>query len=367
MATRYNSYDSRSSTSSYLSDPASSSIELKPQNQPTSSSRAIIKSKPSTAATKTNKNSNTNLANMVKKFMEKKSSSSSRAVGLVIPSDVIAEDLKKTARKGGNFGGLQRKLFGGKIENEKKSEVKALPLREVKGGGGNNNVNARTLAMVLRSERELLNANKEQGIEISQLKMLLQEKNNEVEKLKNLCLKQREEIKALKSAKLFPDHATDCHLKQGSELKQVIPSLQRQVTSLTGHLQSLAQDLAEVKAEKYSARTGMIMRHGTCPRTPSYDHEEPANSLEFSSEDVTTPGSPDDLFLKDLNPCLTPFSVKKKTTKEFEASSYDSPELDDESFCMNSVETGSSRIARPIRKSDESKRTYGKQMLHKVL
>lgn len=186
MATRYNSYDSRSSTSSYLSDPASSSIELKPQNQPTSSSRAIIKSKPSTAATKTNKNSNTNLASMVKKFMEKKSSSSSRAVGLVIPSDVIAEDLKKTARKAGNFGGLQRKLFGGKIENEKKSEVKALPLREVKGGGGNNNVNARTLAMVLRSERELLNANKEQGIEISQLKMLLQEKNNEVSYIYNI-------------------------------------------------------------------------------------------------------------------------------------------------------------------------------------
>lgn len=186
MATRYNSYDLRSSTSSYLSDPASSSFELKPQNQPTSSSRAIIKSKPSTAATKTNKNNNTNLANMVKKFMEKKSSSSSRAVGLVIPSDVIAEDLKKTARKGGNFGGLQRKLFGGKIENEKKSEVKALPLREVKGGGGNNNVNARTLAMVLRSERELLNANKEQCIEISQLKMLLQEKNNEVSYIYNI-------------------------------------------------------------------------------------------------------------------------------------------------------------------------------------
>lgn len=35
----------------------------------------------------------------------------------------------------------------------------------------------------------------------------------------------------------------------------------------------------QVKAEKYSARTGMIMWHGTCPRTPSYDHEEPANSL----------------------------------------------------------------------------------------
>lgn len=38
--------------------------------------------------------------------------------------------------------------------------------------------------------------------------------------------------------------------KQGSELKQakqLIPNLQRQVTSLTGQLQSLAEDLAEVE------------------------------------------------------------------------------------------------------------------------
>ena len=37
--------------------------------------------------------------------------------------------------------------------------------------------------------------------------------------------------------------------KQGSELKQakqVIPALQQQVSSLTGQLQSLAEDLAEV-------------------------------------------------------------------------------------------------------------------------
>lgn len=71
--------------------------------------------------------------------------------------------------------------------------------------------------------------------------------------MKDLCLKQREEIKALKSAILFPD-AMNSHLqelleKQGSELKQakqVIPTLQRQVTSLTGQLQTLAEDLAEV-------------------------------------------------------------------------------------------------------------------------
>lgn len=75
----------------------------------------------------------------------------------------------------------------------------------------------------------------------------------QVEKLKDLCLNQREEIKALKSAILFPD-AMNSQLqelleKQGSELKQakqVIPSLQRQVTSLTDQLQFLAEGLAEV-------------------------------------------------------------------------------------------------------------------------
>lgn len=71
--------------------------------------------------------------------------------------------------------------------------------------------------------------------------------------MKDLCLKQREEIKSLKSAVLFPDvmnsQLHDLLEKQGSELKQakqLIPSLQRQVTSLTGQLQCLAEDLAEV-------------------------------------------------------------------------------------------------------------------------
>lgn len=77
--------------------------------------------------------------------------------------------------------------------------------------------------------------------------------NEKVEKLKDLCLKQREEIKALKNAILFPDvmnsQLQDVLEKQGSELKQakqLIPTLQRQVTSLTGQLQCLAEDLAEV-------------------------------------------------------------------------------------------------------------------------
>jgi len=75
----------------------------------------------------------------------------------------------------------------------------------------------------------------------------------QVEKLKDLCLKQREEIKALKSAILFPDEMNSqlqvLLEQQGSELKQarqVIPTLQRQISSLTGQLQSLSEDLAEV-------------------------------------------------------------------------------------------------------------------------
>lgn len=71
--------------------------------------------------------------------------------------------------------------------------------------------------------------------------------------MKDLCVKQREELKALKDAILFPD-VMNSQLqvlleKQGFELKQakqVIPCLKKQVTSLTGQLQCLAEDLAEV-------------------------------------------------------------------------------------------------------------------------
>ncbi|KAK7844479.1 hypothetical protein CFP56_010784 [Quercus suber] len=333
---------------------------------------------------------------MVKKFMEKKpSSSSSKAVKMVIPSDVIAEDLKKTARKGTSFKGLHKKLFGAgngnettAFESKKKKEVKALT--EVKE-------NTRTLAMVLRSERELLGMNKEQEMEISQLKFMLEEKSTEVEKLKDLCLKQREEIKALKSAILFPD-VLNSQLqglleKQNSELKQakqLIPTLQRQVTSLTGQLQYLAEDLAErltiileqVKADKHSARA-CFQHHGSSPRTPIYDLEQASNSLDFSSGDPTTPGSPDDMFLKDVNPCLTPYCAKSKS-KEFEATGYDSPEdeflfennmeigfnsrvrkMSKSSDCCQNANTGST-MARAARRSDETKCTYGKQMHHKL-
>ncbi|KAL2475768.1 hypothetical protein Adt_36504 [Abeliophyllum distichum] len=197
-------------------------------------------------------------------------------------------------------------------KGERKSSKKALT--EVKG-------NTRTLAMVLRSERELLSLSKEHEEQIAEFKLLLAEKNREVEKLKDLCLKQREEIKSLKNAVLFPDVMNSQFQKllekQGSEMKQakhLIPSLQRQVTSLTGQLQCLAEDLAEVKADKYSVK-GSSDNHFSSPRTPSYDQEEAANSWfdqEFSSGDYTTPDSPDDMFLKDLNPCPNTMLLQDK-------------------------------------------------------
>ncbi|KAF3671797.1 putative RNA-dependent RNA polymerase 6-like isoform X1 [Capsicum annuum] len=368
------------------------------------SSRSSTKSDPSsstdTSLIKIKKGSNgvgqtthqSNFTSMVKKFVEHKSSSSSKFLKkekkgdlkLVIPVDFIAEDLKKTAAKrGGGLSGLHKKLFkgstfsagGGVKKKEEGSGNKALT--EVKG-------NTRTLGMVLRSERDLLSMNKEQEDQIVELKLMLEEKNREVEKLKDLCLKQREEIKSLKNSILFPDvmnsQVQDLLEKQGSELrqaKQLIPNLQRQVTSLTGQLQCLAEDLAEVKADKYAIR-GSYDSFGS---DPGYDQEEAPNSLEFSSTDHTIPGSPDDMFLKDVNPCLTPYYAKTKS-KEFD--DFNSPDAKDlvknniqiyheasYNSCSRKLSKSSdsrqcsnagSKPTRAARRSDESKCTYGKQV-----
>ena len=63
--------------------------------------------------------------------------------------------------------------------------------------------------------------------------------------VKDLCLKQREEIKSLKSALLFPD-GMNSEMQELNEARQIIPNLQKQVLSLNGQLQCIAQDLAEV-------------------------------------------------------------------------------------------------------------------------
>lgn len=92
---------------------------------------------------------------------------------LVIAADFLAEDLKKVSgsKKTTPLTALHKKLFKGSKREDENSERKALT--EVKG-------NTRTLAMVLRSERELLNLNKEHEAQISELKLMLEEKNREV-------------------------------------------------------------------------------------------------------------------------------------------------------------------------------------------
>ncbi|KAK6149645.1 hypothetical protein DH2020_017170 [Rehmannia glutinosa] len=362
-ATRY----TNSLNSSTKSDPSSSS-EFHPSSR--DASRAL---------TKKNDATHINFTSMVKKLVEnKKAKNFDKGPKFVIAADFVAEDLKKTAKKSAGLSGLHKKLFkgssGSSVGAKRGEESSKKALTEVKS-------NTRTLAMVLRSERELLIMNKEQEQQIAELKISLQEKNREVEKLKDLCLKQREEIKSLKSAVLFPDFMNlqleDFLEKQGSELKQakqLIPSLQRQVTSLTGQLQSLAEDLAEVKADKYSGR-GLCDNHFSSPRTPSYDQDDAANSLfdhqEYSSGDYTTPESPDDMFLKDLNPCLTPYSKTK--SKEFDT--YDSPDdkivfntcatkLSKSSECCQSSKAGKG-LFRTVSRSGDNKCTQGKQMHHK--
>ncbi|XXG81886.1 hypothetical protein AAC387_Pa09g2425 [Persea americana] len=390
-SSRYpSSFDCRSSASSHQSDISTSSdlktptaARRRPPSDPAptagNSSRPLARAK--SADLVRGRTDQSNFSSMVKKFMEKRSKPKADRTALIIPADFIAEDLKKTASRGSNLSGLPKKLFQKATGSSGKKETKALT--EVKA-------NTRTLAMVLRSERELLSQNKEQEALIGELQLMLEEKNREVEKLKDLCLNQREEIKALKSAILFPDvmnsQLNELVEKQGSELrqaKQVIPALQKQVTSLTGQLQCLAEDLAEVKADKYAMKA-CFDGHVSSPRTPIHE-EGAANSLEFSSGDPVTPiGSPDDMFLKDLNPCLTPYYAKEKS-KEFEEMGYDSlheggfsgismqtclesfssaqsPKLSKSSeYCQRRLSVGNA-TARVARKSDESKCSYGKRI-----
>lgn len=87
-----------------------------------------------------------------------------------------------------------------------------------------------------------------------------------MEKLKDLCLKQREEIKTLKDAILFSNSTNGPQQllgdNQGPELQeanQVIPTLQKQVRSLTGQLQSLVEDLAEVTSLTQSSSVAWIL------------------------------------------------------------------------------------------------------------
>ncbi|KAK1420029.1 hypothetical protein QVD17_21313 [Tagetes erecta] len=227
----------------------------------------------STKAVTKSSNNDQNLSSMFKKLIDRKRFSSSNNNNN--NHLFIAKDVKD--KTGGPLKLMEKKLmqFGGK---KKPLAIEASS-------------NSRTLAMVLRSERELLSQNKDQETEITKLNIMLQNKNKEVDKLKDLCFKQREEIKALKKNKQLSDDDDN------------LPTLQNQISSLTTQLQYLAQDLAQVKAHKYPVFT--------------HEQEEEAafNSLELSS----APSSPDDMFLNDLNPCLTPYAKTK--SKEHSSSS----------------------------------------------
>ncbi|KAM3280874.1 putative protein isoform X1 [Capsicum chacoense] len=247
------------------------------------------------------------------------------------------------------LGSLVKKLVEHK--SKAKGEVKVVVpadyaakkegLSEVEG-------NARSLGRVLRSERELLTMNKEQEKQINELKQMLEQKNIEAEKLKDVCLKQREEIKSLKNAVLFPDDMSfqlhELLETQRAELKQanqLIPSLQDQVTSLTEQIQCLTYDMAMVKADKYSHR-GCYDSLDSSRKSPEYN-QEAANSLVFSSENTIPPGSPDDMLLMDLNPCLTPYSAKTKS-KDFEFNSPDGIQVYHEtSYSYNSSASKASK------------------------
>ncbi|KAG0547572.1 hypothetical protein BDA96_01G091900 [Sorghum bicolor] len=215
---------------------------------------------------------------------------------------------------GGKLPGLSRKLFQKASSTEAAAPRKTKALTDVKNGG--NNANTRTLGMVLRSERELLAQTKAQEDEIAALRLQLENKDREVERLKDLCLRQREEIRTLKDAVLFPD--ADPEPEPDRRLRD-------EISTLTDQIQCLAQELAQVKAEKHSARS-CFDEDGYCssPRTPGFN-EETAFSLECSIGEAETPnyGSPDEMFSKDLNPCLTPCIAKSKSdvSAQFQSSS----------------------------------------------
>ncbi|KAE8817074.1 hypothetical protein D1007_05275 [Hordeum vulgare] len=237
-----------------------------------------------------------NLGSVLRRLisMEKKPSAKNL---LPVPPAAAAAPAKNGS--GAKLPGLSRKLF-----QKAPSETKRKALTEVKNSG---NANTRTLAMVLRSERELLSQSKEQEDEIAALRLQLQQKDKEVERLKDLCLRQREEISTLKDAVLFPDTEPDRHVRD-------------EISTLTGQIQCLAEELAQVKAEKNTSRSCFDDEYCSSPSTPVLN-EETAFSLECSIGEAETPpnyGSPDEMFVKDLNPCLTPFS--KSRSEEYEES-----------------------------------------------
>lgn len=164
---------------------------IKPATRYTNSLNSSTKSNPSSSAeisvsraiTKKTTTNQINLSSMVKKLVDnKKAKNFNGDTKFIMAADFLAEDLKKNAKKGSGLSGLHKKLFKGSSGGTKRGdESSKKALTEVKG-------NTRTLAMVLRSERELLSLTKENEEQMAELKLLLEEKNREV-KLDLLSIK----------------------------------------------------------------------------------------------------------------------------------------------------------------------------------
>lgn len=177
-SSRYNSIDSRSSSTSDRSSSTSTSSSSNKKNiNPTPGSKTrykpsdqLVPAKGTTSQAIVRAKSTTpqgqNLGSLLRKLIDKRSANPKKNGPPVLPPNPIEKEMKVSGKSNGsNISALSRKLF------QKGSEKKALT--EVKS-------NTRTLAMVLRSERELLAQNKECEDEICELRLLLEERNNEV-------------------------------------------------------------------------------------------------------------------------------------------------------------------------------------------
>lgn len=113
---------------------------------------------------------------MVKRLMGKKSKPEA-ATAAPIALQVARDDLKKAvagAGGGSNLSGLSKKLFQRSERQAKPAPTeKTKALCEVKE-------NTRTLGMVLRSERDLLNQNKAYEDEIAALRLVVEARDREV-------------------------------------------------------------------------------------------------------------------------------------------------------------------------------------------
>jgi hypothetical protein len=231
-ASRYASYDSPSPSPLWAGSPSAAATPTHGSNRAlvaARSGRDLLGTKPQPQA------QHGKLGSVLRRLisMDKKPPTKNHHYLPVPPAAAAAAAAKNNG--GGKLPGLSRKLFQ-KGSSEGSNKKKLAALTDVKNGG--NNANTRTLAMVLRSERELLAQSKAQDDEIAALRFQLENKDREVERLKDLCLRQKEEISALKDAVLFPD------AQPGPEPDR---RLRDEISTLTGQIQSLALELAQAR------------------------------------------------------------------------------------------------------------------------